>query len=178
MATMTLSPTDIHLGTDPRIRLAAWRASNAPTHKSRVFSTSPGCVGRLRRTWFLAGSLVPRFWLAAGLSSVACGCIGAQRTMGILLAKIVLAGIFVFFFFFRLILRMPRYRQAAFGWCITKATLAVRSFLFLLGSLVAFFQGRSDAIDLMLLGVIWFPGVEFASSLANRQRYITIVECC
>src|SRR5206468_11989148 len=43
------------------------------------------------------------------------------------LAKIVLAGIFVFFFFFRLILRMPRNRQAAFGWCITKESLAGRS---------------------------------------------------
>src|SRR5437870_13269738 len=53
------------MGTDPRIRLAAWRASNAPTHKSRVFSTSPGCVGRLRRTWFLAGSLV---------ASILAGC--------------------------------------------------------------------------------------------------------
>ena len=65
MATMTLPPTDIHLGTDPRIWLAAWRASDAPTHKSRVFSTSPGCVGRLRRTWFLAGSLV---------ASILAGC--------------------------------------------------------------------------------------------------------
>src|SRR5436309_8581407 len=65
MATMTLPPTDRHLGTDPRIWLAAWRASDAPTHKSRVFSTSPGCVGRLRRTWFLAGSLV---------ASILAGC--------------------------------------------------------------------------------------------------------
>ena len=118
-------------------------------------------------------------WLLVSVPLLAV-VLALNEPWGILLAKIVLAGIFVFFFFFffRLILRMPRYRQAAFGWCITKATLAVRSFLFLLGSLVAFFQGRSDAIDLMLLGVIWFPGVEFASSLANRQRYITIVECC
>src|SRR5207247_11051656 len=65
MATMTLPLTDRHLGTDPRIWLAAWRASDAPTHKSRVFSTSPGCVGRLRRTWFLAGSLV---------ASILAGC--------------------------------------------------------------------------------------------------------
>ena len=94
------------------------------------------------------------------------------ESWGLLLGKTVTAGLFVFFF--RLTLRMSRYRQAAFGWCVTKATLAMGSFLFLLGSLVNFFRGEPDAIDLMLLGFIWFPGVEFASSIVSRQRYLTI----
>src|SRR5438094_9553522 len=82
-------------------------------------------------------------WLLVSVPLLAV-VLALNEPWGILLAKIVLAGIFVVFFFFRLILRMPRYRQAAFGWCITKATLAVRSFLFLLGSLVAFERALRD----------------------------------
>jgi hypothetical protein len=70
--------------------------------------------------------------------------------------------------------KMSRYHQAALGWWITKAILALFSFLFLLGSLVNFFRGEPGAIDLMLLGFIWFPGIEFAPSLVSRQRYLTI----
>jgi hypothetical protein len=40
--------------------------------------------------------------------------------------------------------------------------------------LVNFFRGEPGAIDLMLLGFIWFPGIEFAPSLVSRQRYLTI----
>src|SRR5437867_1927208 len=42
-------------------------------HSALPFRVAPGF-------WLVRSS--PRFWLAAGLSSVACGCIGAQRTMG------------------------------------------------------------------------------------------------
>jgi hypothetical protein len=72
------------------------------------------------------------------------------------------------------LLKMSRYHQAALGWWIAKATLALVSFLFLLGSLVNFLRGQADAVDLMLLGFIWFPGPEFMSSIASRQRYLTI----
>lgn len=71
-------------------------------------------------------------------------------------------------------LKMSRYHQAALGWWIAKATLAMCSFVLLLGSPVNFFRGRPDAVDLMLLGLIWFPGPEFASSIVSRQRYLTI----
>jgi hypothetical protein len=37
-----------------------------------------------------------------------------------------------------------------------------------------FLRGQADAVDLMLLGFIWFPGPEFMSSIASRQRYLTI----
>lgn len=71
--------------------------------------------------------------------------------------------------------RMPRYRQAALGWWITKAVLALVSFLTLLiGGLVGFFRGQPDAAHLTLLALIWFPSLEFVPSLINHQRFITI----
>lgn len=78
-------------------------------------------------------------------------------------------------FFLRFILRMPRYRQAALGWCIVKVTVAMASFLILLaGGVVGFFRGQPDAIHLTLLALIWFPSVEFMPSLVDGQRFITI----
>jgi len=73
------------------------------------------------------------------------------------------------------ILRMSRYRQAALGWCATKASIAIVAFLFLLvGGLVGFFRGRPEAAHFTLLALIWFPGPEFILSLVQHQRFITV----
>ena len=73
------------------------------------------------------------------------------------------------------IFRMPRYRQAAVGWCAVKAALALMSFITLLvGGLVGFFRGQSDATHLTVLALIWFPSIEFLPSLVNHQRFITL----
>jgi len=65
-----------------------------------------------------------------------------------------------------------------FGW-VFGAGLALAAIVLLfqgafLHALVNFLRGQADAVDLMLLGFIWFPGPEFMSSIASRQRYLTI----
>ncbi len=73
------------------------------------------------------------------------------------------------------IFRQSRHRQAAIGWCAAKTALAATSFIVLLvGGLIGFFRGQADAIHLTLLALLWFPCVEFMSSIAPRQRLLTI----
>lgn len=67
------------------------------------------------------------------------------------------------------------YRQAALGWCFTKATLGSVVFLFLIaGAPVAFFHGDRDALPLTLLALIWLPGLEFIPRLVEHQRVLTL----
>lgn len=74
-------------------------------------------------------------------------------------------------FFFK----MPRYHQAALGWCIIKTVLALVSFILLIvGGLIGFLRGQPDAIHLTLLSVIWFPSLEFLPKLIEEQKYITM----
>jgi len=74
-----------------------------------------------------------------------------------------------------LFLKISQYRQAAFGWCLTKATLAVLSFIMLLaGGVVGFFQHKPDAIYAVMLSIIWLPSLEFFLSLQQKQKLITI----
>ena len=71
--------------------------------------------------------------------------------------------------------RMSTYRQAALGWWITKATAAICSFLLLIvGGLVGFFRGQPDAIYFTALALAWFPGPEFAPSIGEGQRFLTL----
>lgn len=71
-------------------------------------------------------------------------------------------------------LKVSTYRQAAFGWCLSKFMLAVLCFLILLaGGLVGFFQHKPDAIHAVLISLIWFPSVEFIPSLQQKQKVIT-----
>jgi hypothetical protein len=73
------------------------------------------------------------------------------------------------------LLRLPKYHQAAIGWCAIKITLGILSFCMLLaGGLIGFFRGQPDAIHLTLLALIWFPGPEFIPKFIDRQKYITI----
>ena len=75
-------------------------------------------------------------------------------------------------FFF---LKMPRYHQAALGWCTVKAVLALGSFImFICGGLVGFLSGQPDAVHLTLLSLIWFPSLEFIPRLVENQKLITV----
>jgi hypothetical protein len=74
-----------------------------------------------------------------------------------------------------LLLRMPKYHQAALGWCVIKITLGLLAFLMLLvGGLIGFFRGQPDAIHLTLLALVWFPSLEFIPKLTDNQKFITI----
>ena len=71
-------------------------------------------------------------------------------------------------------LKMSKYRQAAFGWCLTKIMLALFCFLMLIAvGLVGFFQHSPGAIYAIMLSIIWFPSLEFVSSLQQKQKIIT-----
>jgi hypothetical protein len=73
------------------------------------------------------------------------------------------------------LLRLPKYHQAAIGWGVIKVTSFFVCFIMLtVGGLVGFFRGNPDAIHLTLLGLVWFPGPEFISTITEKQKYLTI----
>ena len=83
--------------------------------------------------------------------------------------------LFLVLFVAVLFFKMPKYHQAALGWCIIKAVLALVSFIFLIvGGLIGFLRGQPDAIHLTLLSLIWFPSLEFIPKLVENQKFITI----
>jgi hypothetical protein len=82
--------------------------------------------------------------------------------------------LFVVVFAAVLFFKMPRYHQAALGWCIIKFVLALVSFILLIiGGLIGFLRGQPDAVHLTLLSLIWFPSLEFIPKLAENQKFIT-----
>ncbi len=77
------------------------------------------------------------------------------------------AGIFFLF--------MTRRRQAIFGWLITKITIGFAAFMLAtIGPLVGFTEGKSGTWPILLLGLIWLPGIEFIPRLTPKQKLITI----
>lgn len=83
---------------------------------------------------------------------------------------------YLFFIFVGFILlKLPKYHQAAIGWWSVKVASFFLCLGFLVvGGLVGFFRGNTDAIHLTLLGLVWFPGPEFISSITEKQKYLTI----
>jgi hypothetical protein len=74
-------------------------------------------------------------------------------------------------------LKMSNYRQAALGWCLTKIILALFCFLILIAlGLVEFFQHSPGAIYAIMLSIIWFPSLEFVSSLQQKQKIIKLLD--
>jgi hypothetical protein len=125
-------------------------------------------------THLLFGFFARRFafgWIPVGVVGLAVLAALAE-SWPVLLGRTVTAGILLAVFV--PILRMSRYRQAALGWWVTKASIAIVAFLFfLVGGLVGFFRGQPEAIHFTLLALIWFPGLEFIPSLVQHQRFIT-----
>jgi hypothetical protein len=74
-----------------------------------------------------------------------------------------------------LLLKFPKYQQAAIGWIVTKFTLGLIAFLFMtVASLLSVVKGQSDALPNFLVGFIWLPGFEFIPSVTQRQKYLTL----
>lgn len=72
-------------------------------------------------------------------------------------------------------LKLPKYYQAAIGWWITKPVLALVCFIFLIaGGLVGFFRGAPDALHVTLFSLLWIPGIEFINKVTEKQKFITI----
>jgi hypothetical protein len=61
-----------------------------------------------------------------------------------------------------LFLKLPKYHQAAIGWWIMNASLAIICFVMLVtGGLVGFFRGSPDAVYVAMFSLVWFPSIEF-----------------
>jgi hypothetical protein len=74
-----------------------------------------------------------------------------------------------------LLLKLPKYHQAAIGWWITNAFLALICFIMLVvGGLVGFFRGAPDAVYVTMISVVWFPSIEFIKKLTDKQKFITL----
>jgi hypothetical protein len=73
------------------------------------------------------------------------------------------------------LMKMPKYQQAAIGWWVVKGSLFLVCTTTLVGyGLVGFFKGSPDAVHLTLLGLVWFPSIEFVPRLIEKQKFITI----
>lgn len=68
----------------------------------------------------------------------------------------------------------PR-QQAIVGWIAFKITLGLGAFFMAtVGAGESFKLGKSDAWPLLLLGLLWIPGIEFIPKITPHQRYVTL----
>lgn len=72
-------------------------------------------------------------------------------------------------------LRNATYRQQAIvGWILTKVAIGLLAFIMVIVGPIKLMRDDQDALPLLFLGLIWFPGLEFISSVTRWQRTITI----
>jgi len=70
--------------------------------------------------------------------------------------------------------KSTRFKQAAIGWVSVKGTLFIVTLCFMiLGPITSIQRGQTDAIPLFLMGLIWFPCIEFIPKISPKQKYIT-----
>ncbi len=73
------------------------------------------------------------------------------------------------------LMKMSKYQQAAIGWWVVKGSLFLVCTTALVGyGLVGFFKGSPDAVHVTLMGLIWFPSIEFIPHLIEKQKFITL----
>jgi hypothetical protein len=103
--------------------------------------------------------------------------IGAIVTTEKSLLLIFVANLDILFFILvsMYLLILPKYVQAAIGWCVTKFVGGLIAFIFLIaGGLVGFIRGQPDAIYITLIAIVCFPSIEFIPKLTKQQKYITL----
>ena len=73
--------------------------------------------------------------------------------------------------------RMTRRQQAILAWGATKFTLALTTFIMVtVGGGKAFSEGDTrDGVVFLLLGLLWFPSIEFIPTVTPHQKYVTLV---
>lgn len=118
---------------------------------------------------------VPFAWvvLCCGMAAVVYTFISVDKPLGLNIGQLVDKLIFLIVPI--LLLKFPKYQQAAIGWIVTKFTLGLIAFLFMtVASLLSVVKGQSDALPNFLVGFIWLPGFEFIPSVTQRQKYLTL----
>lgn len=71
--------------------------------------------------------------------------------------------------------RMSRKHQALIGWCLVKALAGVGSLAaFAVGGLICYFSELQASLHMILLAIIWIPGLEFMPKLSDRQKLISV----
>ena len=66
-------------------------------------------------------------------------------------------------------------QQAILGWVITKITLGVVAFIFMVMGPINMLRGDKEGAYILLLGIIWFPALEFIPPIVSYQKFITLI---
>ena len=66
------------------------------------------------------------------------------------------------------------YKTNAILWAAIKVTVLFASFLFILVGAINLLRDDPADNELIILGIAWFPGPEFAEELTQNQKFITL----
>ena len=67
------------------------------------------------------------------------------------------------------------YKTNALLWAAVKSTVLFGSFICILCGSINMLRDDPADIELVLLGLLWFPGLEFLNRFTKNQRYITLI---
>lgn len=71
--------------------------------------------------------------------------------------------------------RFQSYYLAALCWLTAKLILGVLSFCLILGGIIYLLSGRGGAEVMIMLGLVWIPGLEFINKISRYQRVVTMI---
>ena len=71
-----------------------------------------------------------------------------------------------------------KYYRLALYWCATKVGFVFVSFIFILGGIINNLRDINGPLYLSLLGIIWFPSLEFFPKIMKYQKVLSIVRLC
>ena len=66
------------------------------------------------------------------------------------------------------------YKTNALLWAAIKFTVLFASFICLLCGLINLIRDDPADVELIVLGLLWFPSIEFLAIFSERQKYITL----
>ncbi|MBW2195374.1 MAG: hypothetical protein JRF37_07330 [Deltaproteobacteria bacterium] len=154
--------------------------------EERAIESNKWCFDGLERPWLrrqvethlVFGPIsrtVSFAWLVlcCGIAAVFYTLFSTDMFSGLKIGQIVDKLIFVIVPI--LLLKFPKFQQAAIGWIVTKFSLGLIALLFMtVASLLSLVKGQSDALPNFLVGVIWLPGFEFIPAVTRKQRYLSL----
>ena len=108
-----------------------------------------------------------------GIVSLVAGLIATQKPIGQYIGSIFDKLIYLIVPF--LLLRMTKRQQAILGWYGFKFGMGVAAFMMAtVGAGVSYKNGDPDVWELLVLGVIWIPSIEFIPKVTPYQRYVSL----
>lgn len=78
---------------------------------------------------------------------------------------------------FFIICKFPSYPRVVILWGSVKVTMFFLTFImFFVGGVIGLLRDQPDAIHVILLALIWVPGLEFIPKLVRKQKIISIAK--